>query len=405
MILAKEFFNLILDFGENWKVVDIEVDNKSNIVYLDLKYIGKEYIDPDSMEVASLYDHSELREWRHLDVLQYKTYVRCRIPRIKSKEGKVKQIRLDWASKHDRHTYHFEVKAIDILNATKNQTATAGLLKCGFSLINRIMHRCTERGMLLRDTETYQFEHVSLDEKSFKKGHKYVSVLSHPKSGVIIDVIEDRDQQSAISLLKNTFTKNQLKQVNTVSLDMWKPYINAVNTVCPNAELVHDKFHLVSYLNKAIDQVRRREVKQHTELKNSRYALLKNQCNLTDQQRIIFDQIDAANFQVAQAWHVKENFKSLFGRNNNEQESSDLLINWAVEATAKNIKEVTKVAIMIIKHIDGVVNALISNLNNAMAERLNGKIQEIKLNGRGYRTFKNFRSAILFFHGGLNLYP
>ncbi len=60
---------------------------------------------------------------------------------------------------------------------------------------------------------------------------------------------------------------------------------------------------------------------------------------------------------------------------------------------------------MMIKHIDGVVNALISNLNNAMAERLNGKIQELKLIGRGYRRFENFRSAILFFHGGLNLYP
>ncbi|WP_368667549.1 hypothetical protein [Ancylomarina sp. 16SWW S1-10-2] len=40
-----------------------------------------------------------------------------------------------------------------------------------------------------------------------------------------------------------------------------------------------------------------------------------------------------------------------------------------------------------------------------MAERLNGKIQELKLTARGYRTFSNFRSAILFFYGGLSLYP
>jgi transposase len=45
------------------------------------------------------------------------------------------------------------------------------------------------------------------------------------------------------------------------------------------------------------------------------------------------------------------------------------------------------------------------NLSNAMAERLNGKIQEFKTAGRGYRTFANYRSAILFFHGGLDLYP
>jgi len=56
-------------------------------------------------------------------------------------------------------------------------------------------------------------------------------------------------------------------------------------------------------------------------------------------------------------------------------------------------------------HLEGVCNALVERFSNAMAERLNGKIQEVKSVGRGYRTFKNFRSAILFFHGGLSLYP
>ena len=60
---------------------------------------------------------------------------------------------------------------------------------------------------------------------------------------------------------------------------------------------------------------------------------------------------------------------------------------------------------MFTNHIVGVCNALVETLSNAMAERLNGKIQEIKTIGRGYRTFENFRSVILFFNGGLNLYP
>jgi len=48
---------------------------------------------------------------------------------------------------------------------------------------------------------------------------------------------------------------------------------------------------------------------------------------------------------------------------------------------------------------------LVESFSNAMAKRLNGKIQEIKTCGRGYRKFQNFRSAILFFNGGLQLYP
>jgi transposase len=49
-------------------------------------------------------------------------------------------------------------------------------------------------------------------------------------------------------------------------------------------------------------------------------------------------------------------------------------------------------------------NALIEKLSNGMAERLNREIQEIKIHAKGYRKFENFRSAIIFFHGGLNLY-
>ena len=64
-----------------------------------------------------------------------------------------------------------------------------------------------------------------------------------------------------------------------------------------------------------------------------------------------------------------------------------------------------KVAKMFTNHIKGVCNALVENISNAMAERLNGKIQELKTVGKGYRNFNNFRSAVLFFNGGLSLYP
>ncbi len=60
---------------------------------------------------------------------------------------------------------------------------------------------------------------------------------------------------------------------------------------------------------------------------------------------------------------------------------------------------------MFTNHIVGVCNALVETISNAIAERLNGKIQELKTVGRGYRKFDNFRSAVLFFNGGLNLNP
>jgi len=76
-----------------------------------------------------------------------------------------------------------------------------------------------------------------------------------------------------------------------------------------------------------------------------------------------------------------------------------------VDATRRKIKEIDKVVILFKNSISGTVNALLTNMTNAMTERLKGKIQELKTVGRDYRRFVNFRGAILFFNGGLNLYP
>ena len=292
---------------------------------------------------------------------------------------------------------------IDLLKASKNQTKTAHLMRCGFNVVNRIMHLSVKRGMDRRNYSELTFDHLSIDEKSFRKGHHYITVLSHPASGCVLDVEEDRTKEACKKLLSNSLTTEQLNKVSAISMDMWKAFIQTAQEILPNASIVHDRFHLVKYLNEAIDKVRRREVKQHQDLKNSRYALLKNPENLTDRQRIHFEAIADANYEVSKAWQVRENFKALFSKGKLWATLS--FLQWANDATKRKIKEVDKVVDMFKNHLSGVVNALLINLTNAMAERLNGKIQELKTVGRGYRTFTNFRSAILFFNGGLNLYP
>jgi len=186
-------------------------------------------------------------------------------------------------------------------------------------------------------------------------------------------------------------------------MDMWPTYINSAEELLPNAAITHDRFHLIMYLNKAIDQVRRREVKKHDELKNTRYTLLKNPENFTEKQRIKYEAIADANYEVSKAWQVREKFKDLFSCG--KLLAKTLYNKWTADSKWKKIKEIDKIVETFNNHISEVVNALIMNLSNAIAERLNGKIQELKTVGKGYRTFANFRSAILFFHGGLDLYP
>ena len=101
---------------------------------------------------------------------------------------------------------------------------------------------------------------------------------------------------------------------------------------------------------------------------------------------------------------IKDNFKEIF----KEQSRDEALILYSLcmqNAINTGIKEITKVVDMFKNHLKGVLNGLASKKNNAIAERLNGKIQEIKMSGSGYRRFENLRSASLFFHGGLSRYP
>lgn len=401
-MFSEQFFDIVLNFGDEWRVDDVKVNFKLEEVDIYVSYISDKADCPESFDTFSIYDHRNSRRWRHLDTLQFKTYINCKVPRVKSALG-VKTISVPWADNYERHTYLFERLTIDLLKATKNQTQTAKLLRCGFNVVNRIIHSSVKRGMERRPKDV-AFKHLSLDEKSFSKGHQYISVLSSPLAGCVIDVIAGRDKQATKALLEQVITPENRDFVETVSVDMWKAYLSSIEEILPKADIVHDRFHLIKYLNDAIDKVRRREVKHHEELKNSRFVLLKNKENLTDNQQIIFEHIQAANYQVSKAWRVREDFKDIFASASIE-DAFPLFIKWGASVLNTNIKEVIKVAKMFNNHLKGVINALTQSYSNAMAERLNGKIQEIKTVGRGYRTFANFRSAILFFHGGLDLYP
>lgn len=400
--MTEEFFEKLLNFGSDWKVERIEF-NANNEVDIFLKWNLEEYKKSNKESYEFVHDYRENRRWRHLDILQFKTFINAKIPRIKSVDGKIESVRTPWANEFNRHTYLFEILVIDWLLATKNQTKTAQMLRFGFNAVNRILHAASQRGLERRNQDLI-FKHLSLDEKSFQQGHDYITVLSDPSAGVVIDVVRDRTIKSTKELLNRCLSDIQKSNVETVSLDMWKAYNTAVSEVLPKAKKVHDRFHLMKYLNQAVDNVRRREVKKNEVLVNSRFSFLKNRANLTVKQHFKFEEVLRANTAVGYVWGLKESFKSLFGCPD-YNEAFNRFSHWNSFVKWEGIPELSKVATMFSNHIIGVCNALVESVSNAMAERLNGKIQLIKTIGRGYRTFANFRSAILFFNGGLNLYP
>lgn len=131
------------------------------------------------------------------------------------------------------------------------------------------MRRVVVRGLTRRDPDEI-YEHLSFDEKAVGVGHDYITVLSDAKQSIVIDVEVGRTKESVAKLCTRSLSKNQRGCVKTVGADMWEAYIYGAKTYFPEALHSYDNFHLVGYLNKAVDKVRRREVKTQDVLKQTR---------------------------------------------------------------------------------------------------------------------------------------
>jgi transposase len=403
----KNLYKQILGLSLPWEVTNVDLNIEDEEVDIEISYNSDKGSCPECGAQCSIYDHRDKRRWRHLDTCQMKTYLVCKVPRIKCKEHGIKTIKVPWAESKSRTTLLFERFTIDLLLASKNQTKAAGILRISFDTLHKIMAKAVERGLSRRDDE--EIKHIGIDEKSMKKGHNYISVLSDSKRTRVIDVSEGRTTRSARTLINNGLTDKQKAQLEAVSMDMWKAFINAVHKELPNAALVHDKFHIIKYLNDAVDKTRRAEARklQKTDdktLVKTKYLFLKNQENMTDKQLTRFKQIQELNLTTSQAWAAKENFKDFF---NSEtiNDAKFFFAEWYQDIMERSLTKMIIVGKMLIDHSQGLLNYIEHPIDNSVAEWLNGKIQEIKVIGRGFRTFENFRIAILFFLGKLKLYP
>jgi transposase len=118
-----------------------------------------------------------------------------------------------------------------------------------------------------------------------------------------------------------------------------------------------------------------------------------------------FSELEHMNFEVSQAWKVKELFRDIMRHKySGDYDAYAYFYDWCDNALQPNIEEINGVVFMFKRHQKSIIRSMITGANNGKAERMNGSIQEIKTVGRGYRDADRFRIAILFFHGKLDPY-
>jgi transposase len=403
----QKHYALLLGVGSPWEVKTVELKLEAKRVEIEVGWQwGAAAQCPECARECSVYDCAAERAWRHLDTMQFETLIRARTPRANCPEHGVKTMRVPWAEPGGRFTLLFERFAIQVLLASATISQACGLLGIGWDAAQEIMRRAVARGLERRELE--DLRHLGMDEKSFLRGQSYVTVLTDLEEARVLDVVEERTRAAAETLWQ-TLTEEQKAAVEAVAVDMWEPFIQTIEQEVPQADIVHDRYHVSAYLNEAVDKVRRQEHKElqaqgDETLKGTRQLWLYNPENFTPEQSAEFEQLKDLNLKVGRAWAAKELF-SKFWDYATEGWARRFFRQWFGWVSRSQLKPVVEVAHMLKRHLDHLVTYVKHHITNGVTEGLNSKIQNLKSAARGFRNFANYRIRILFFCGKLDLYP
>ncbi len=336
------------------------------------------------------------------------SYLHARIPRVACPEHGVLQVEVPWAEARSRFTLLMERWVIDVLLQCATVQGACRLLGLNWDAVWGILRRAVKRGQARKEARVVT--RYGVDEKAFKRGHNYMTVVCDLDASTVEHVAQDRTTESLEGFWKS-LTPEQRAGVECVTMGMWQAYQSATENQVPDAarKIVFDRFHIMQHMVDAVDKVRRDEHKalqaQGDEtLKGTRQLWLFSEENLPDWRRASLQELKDLNLKVARAWAIKESLRGLWDYLC-PTAARRFFKKWYAWASRSKLKPVEKVAKMIKRHLDQVLTYCTHRITNATAEGINSKIMAVKRRAGGYRNQEHFKISIYFFCGGLDLHP
>lgn len=402
-----ELYRHLLGLEKPWTVSEVKLSVKERRVDIWATPGEQRWRCPECERESGLYDHAEERVWRHLDSCQFLTYLHARPPRVKCDEHGVKQVKLPWAEPRSRFTAMFERLAVDVLKEMSIEGARE-LLRISWDEAWHLMERAVARGKLRKKRK--KLTHLGVDEKAVAKGHTYMTVVSDLKTSTVEYLGEERKQESLDAFFKELGPK-RCAAIEAIAMDMWDPFFASVVLHVPDgaSKVVYDRFHIVKNVNEAVDTVRKREhralrAEGDERLTGSKYLWLRNPENLSRAQRGHFKELKSANLKTGRAWAMKESLRGLWSYTTRGW-AMRFWKKWHGWAMRSRLEPMKKAAQRLKRHLPNVMTYFKHRITNATAEGINSKIRVIQNRARGFRNRTNFKTAVFFHCGGLDLYP
>lgn len=404
-----QLYQEILGLKSPWHVTKVTMKAAERTIEVEVECEEQVWGCPTCGQRAHVHDH-ERRRWRHLDSCQFKTILTAEVPRVKCPEHGTVTVRVPWAEKNSRFTLLFERLAIDVLLECSIRAA-CDLLGISWDEADGIKQRAVRRGQARKQAEP--MPRLCVDEKSFGHGHDYLTIVTRAERGRTATVAHVADGRETKSLdgFWATLSPEQLQSIEAVSIDMWEPYLKSIRAHVPDAErkIVHDPFHLVRYLNQAVDRVRIAEsralkARGDDRLKGSKQLWLYGLENMPAMWEERFDVLRSLKLKTARAWALKEYLRDLWTCQS-VAEARSFFASWYRWATHSQLRPFIAVARLFRRHLERILQVFELRLTNAPAEGINNKIQSLIKKAYGFRNRDRFKTDIFFHCGGLDLYP
>lgn len=314
---------------------------------------------------------------------------------------KVTVEKLSFRSHHHKMTQRF-VDYVEQVLCTKMFTVAdvARLFDLDYGIVYKIDHDVLIR--LLQELEIPDPVNISVGEKSFQKGHKYVTIVTDCDLKKVIWVSEGNKKESLDQFFK-ILGPERCSKIKTVSKDLHKPYAASCAEYIPQAIEVADPFHVVKKLNETMDECRK-ELSVGSVLPAGKrrlifrlnWVLRYKQENQSEKNLESLEQLAKINEPLYLAYLHKESFFDFFNFNPSEvKEAENFLIKWIVEAFKSKLKALQEFAQYIQRNTQILLNIILTGKSSAISEAINRKIQVIKSMAYGYRNINYFMLKIM----------
>ena len=276
----------------------------------------------------------------------------------------------------------------------------ARLFNLDYGIIYKIDHDLLVR--LWQQAEVPEPIHIAVDEKSYKKGHKYVTIVSDVERGMVIWVSEGNKKESLDEFFK-ILGAERCKKIETVSKDLHKPYIASCAEFIPQALEVADTFHVVKKLNDVMDSCRRELVESvdtskpdKKKLKEMNWVIRYKQENMSSRTMSKLNQLEHLNGPLYTAYLHKESFFEFFTFKPDEiKQAGDFLDEWVKDAKEITLEAFKYFVEYIGRHRDRILNIIKTGRSSSFSEAINRKINVLIGMAYGYRSLDYLKLKIL----------